>query len=508
MGSIGGPRPYVAWTRARVFALRHGLALKALTGLVAVAYVLYGRRRGVRGEAGGGVGGADGEAPPCDVLVNPAWAPRLSSLRELSLAGCGLESVPEAIGRCVNLEKLDLARNDLVDLPEALARLERLEVLFVLGARRMVAVPAVLARLPALTRLGLRSNGLAKLEGARLPPNLVHAIFTDNKIASIDEAAYAKFRGVKKLMLANNALTSFTGGARPATNLGSLELLRLANNDLGPDGLGALLTLPRLAWIALAGNPRLLGVPPTWSSAVPTVDMGDVDASDGEVLGAGASGEVTAVAWRGETVALKRLAVKSSDGRATDELAVIRALGARRDAPESLVRAVAVVEEPPAVLMEKLPKGARDLAKPPTIKEVSRDRYPDGERFSPDFALRVATELAAAVAFLHAHDVAHGDVYGHNTLVHDASKTVKLGDFGAAFYYGNVAADVKRRFAKVEARALGVLIAELATRVVGDADLKAKLLAVADAALDADVDKRPDPAAVLASLRGFAPSPP
>ena len=144
--------------------------------------------------------------------------------------------------------------------------------------------------------------------------------------------------------------------------------------------------------------------------------------------------------------------------------------------------------------------GARDLARPPTIVEVTRDRYAPGERFSAAFALNVAVSVARAVAYLHDRGVAHGDVYGHNILVHDASRLVKLGDFGASFFYGNCEKERRDLFAKVEARALGVLIAELGTRVVGDAATKRRLLAVADAALAPDVAARATPAAVLAAL--------
>ena len=489
-------------TRARVLFLKHGLFVKAFTACISLAYIAY---RTTRRPAGAATSTAD-DKPPCDVLTNPAWAPRLSTLRELSLAGCGLTALPEAIGACVSLEKLDLARNDLVDLPRSVAELDRLEILFILGSRRMTRVPAVLAKVPSLTRLGLRSNGLLALEGARLPPNLVHVIFTDNAIAAIDDAAYAKFGTVRKLMLANNRLVEFTGGKKPAKNLAALELLRLANNDLAALP-AAVLSLPSLAWIALAGNARLLGAPPVDAAAAPAISLADVDVAGAEVLGRGASGEVSAVTWRGAPGALKRLALKSSDGRAEDELGVHAALGGAAAQPASLIRALAVVRDPPAVLMERLPAGARDLARPPTIVEVTRDRYAPGERFSADFALNVAVSVARAVAYLHDRGVAHGDVYGHNTLVHDASRLVKLGDFGASFFYGHVEKERRDLFAKVEARALGVLIAELGTRVVGDAATKRELLAVADAALAPDVAARATPAAVLAALLALEAGP-
>ena len=52
------------------------------------------------------------------------------------------------------------------------------------------------------------------------------------------------------------------------------------------------------------------------------------------------------------------------------------------------------------------------------------DRYGaawSGEAFSVGFAARVARAVGAALAYLHGEKVAHGDVYGHNTLVLDAA---------------------------------------------------------------------------------------
>ena len=149
----------------------------------------------------------DNEEIPCDVLSNPRWAPRLPSLVELSLRNCGMTELPAAIGHCASLKKLDLGGNDLTDLPSSLAKCTRLEILFVLGSRRMTSVPKVLAQMTSLTRLGLKSNGLTKLHGDALPPHLIHAIFTDNKIDAIDEEAWRKFSSIRKLMLANNRLT-------------------------------------------------------------------------------------------------------------------------------------------------------------------------------------------------------------------------------------------------------------------------------------------------------------
>ena len=437
----------------------------------------------------------ENEEIPCDVLTNPRWAPRLPSLVELSLRNCGLTELPSSIGQCTSLKKLDLGGNDLTDLPSSLARCTRLEILFVLGSRRMTSVPKVLAQMTSLTRLGLKSNGLTKLHGDALPPHLIHAIFTDNKIDAIDEEAWRKFSSIRKLMLANNRLTSFTGGSNPSKNLASLELVRLANNDLQalPDDV---LRAPRLAWVALAGNPRLVGFGSPGSALETT--MAQIDFSDAVALGKGASGSVRSASFKGTPCAVKELLETSSDGAASDELAVhARVAGAT---PSTLIKTLAIIRKPPAVVMERLTKNARDLAKPPTIIEVTRDRYEDGERYAPAFAVTLVKGLAEALRYLHSKRVAHGDVYGHNTLVLDSTGAAKLGDFGASFYYGELAPSAQKLIERVEVRAFGVLCAEIATRVVSDAATRDRLLAVADDCLRGDAAARPSFEKLVAAL--------
>lgn len=473
-------------------------------GLAAAALFLWRVRSGNGSEVDGP--SADEEAPPCDVLTNPSWRRRLPALRKVSLKGCGLTAVPREIGRLASLVHLDLGGNDLVTLPDELALCANLDVLFVLGARRMTRIPRVLGSMPSITRLGLRSNGIEVVEGDALPPNVVHLILTDNAISLVDDRAYDRLKNVKKLMLANNRLEAFGAGGN-AAKLVSLELLRLANNRLRRVE-PALLELPRLAWLAMAGNPCLDGgLAARAALAIPEISLDDVDFGvlGGEALGAGASGVVRAAAWRGAPVAVKTLLPTSSDGRAVDELAVYRNLAATAW-PESLIRALAVA--PPAdgrdaaVIMERLPRSVRDLAKPPTIAEVTADRYGETERFSVAFALRTLRGVAAGCAALHAARVSHGDVYGHNVLVDDARGLVKLGDFGAAFVYrGALEAGAENLFEKIEVRAFGVLAAELAARLAqASGATRTALAALADACLQGHVRRRPTFSEVVTTL--------
>jgi len=473
---------------------------------------------------------------PCDVFERAEWTSRLPKVTEMNLAKCGLTSLSPRVALCSNLRKLDLAFNDLETLPMELAQLTKLEVLFVLGSRRMTRLPSVLRELTTVTRLGLRSNGLKEIDG-NLPPNVQHLILTDNFIERI--ADWSALKNVRKLMLANNKLTTF----EPADGLGKLELLRLANNDLASIA-PSVLTLPNLAWIALNGNPRLFSSSgekhfldkddetaprqQTPRRKLRRAEWADVDFGEKpQHLGSGASGVVRAATWQHAKVAVKQLQDRGSDGRATDEVAAIDALYGGDDddgddgdddaveegssftkktntattIPSSLVWTYAVLEKEDkassssyGVIMELLPRGVRDLAKPPTIVEMTRDRYRDAEQFSPRFATTVLAELGRALTYLHAKKVAHGDVYAHNTLVDAETNAVKLGDLGAAFCYGGffLEGDAALLFEKIEVRAFGILMEELNARLSNrKATVHRPLGLLARDCLQPDVRNRP-----------------
>ena len=99
---------------------------------------------------------------------------------------------------------------------------------------------------------------------------------------------------MRKLMLSNNRLREL-----PALRgFDELELLRLANNRL--HRLPAwLLRLPKLTWLALAGNP-LFAPPPLAPAALALADF-----ELGPKLGEGTSSVVHRATWGGRTVALK-----------------------------------------------------------------------------------------------------------------------------------------------------------------------------------------------------------
>jgi len=59
----------------------------------------------------------------------------------------------------------------------------------------------------------------------------------------------------------------------------------------------------------------------------------------------------------------------------------------------------------------------------------------------------------------------HGDLYAHNTLIHKTDEddlSAILCDYGAAFSYAHMPADLTFPFEKIEMRAFGCLLEELA----------------------------------------------
>lgn len=154
------------------------------------------------------------------------------------------------------------------------------------------------------------------------------------------------------------------------------------------------------------------------------------------------------------------------------------------------------------VAVLELCEGMQALGKPPSFDTVTRDVYPPGAlpQLTPPQAAVLARAVASACAHLHAHGVAHGDVYAHNVMVDAAALgpgaargslralregRVKLGDLGAAYVY-DPAAPHAALVQRTEVRAWACLCGELAA------------LAGAGGAGDAGGE------AVLAGLRALA----
>jgi serine/threonine protein kinase len=102
-----------------------------------------------------------------------------------------------------------------------------------------------------------------------------------------------------------------------------------------------------------------------------------------------------------------------------------------------------------------------NLAGPPSLESCTRDVYPDGKRMGWHATLRMARGMTAATQHLHTRGILHGDLYAHNIL-HTAAGDALLSDFGAAAFFDVNDAALAQGLEKLEVRALGCLLEELA----------------------------------------------
>mmetsp|Transcript_7580 Transcript_7580/g.11572 ORF Transcript_7580/g.11572 Transcript_7580/m.11572 type:complete len:504 (+) Transcript_7580:39-1550(+) len=417
----------------------------------------------------------------------------LSDLTEINLNGCALEEIPASIRHASKLQKLDLSNNPLLTtLPDELKYCTNLDVLFVSSCPSIESLPPVLGQISSLTRLGWRSGSLNILEADNIPPNLVHLILTNNRLEFLDDPRlFFKLKHVKKLMLSHNQIQSFgtKGGLEQLT---SLELLRLGGNQLTKIP-SELWKLPKLTWLTISDNPVTDAYKLQSSSKIgdSLASIHQTDLSPiGKYLGQGASGKVELYNWKGQNVAVKLIHGVTSDGNAEDELAIYRSVGSS-GMGHRVVGCTALLEgQRKGVVMLQIPPHFVDLALPPTIREVTTDRWAGNESFSPNFVKNVLRDSVNALHFLHEQiGVAHGDFYAHNIKVDSSTGRAFLLDFGASYFKGNA---YSRDAEKLEVRAFGVLIGELLERLdVGEVALSAKLRSLRSKCIDTKVEDRP-----------------
>ncbi|KAI9024203.1 hypothetical protein DFJ74DRAFT_667700 [Hyaloraphidium curvatum] len=354
-------------------------------------------------------------------------------LRALDLSGCGLSSLPAAA--------LDLLRRD-----------RDVAVLYASG-NRLSALPDLSAT--GVTRLGLRGNKLAgPLDCSRLPPALEHLILTDNALTSIPEDCEAKFRRLKKLMLARNGLRRW-----PDIRTPKLELVRLAQNDLRevPRALLDRRKAPELRWLSLGSNP-CRPLPPNPLASLPPKSLSDVCPNGTqEPLGKGTSG----TALRCGTRVVKRFAGLSSDGDRAYEAAATALVPHN----PSLLPPTASVDRGAALAFPLV--AGKPAAKPPSARTVSRDVYPpSAQRIPPGEVAAMLRSLSDGIRALHLAGVVHGDVYAHNVLLvppsgNDGWRAVLI-DLGAATLTSGLDPEERKALENLDCRAFGTMVWEWA----------------------------------------------
>ena len=154
------------------------------------------------------------------------------------------------------------------------------------------------------------------------------------------------------------------------------------------------------------------------------------------------------------------------------------------------------------LVMELIEPAFRSLAGPPSLDSCTRDVYPAGTALSPAQALGIARGIASAVGQLHGRGINHGDLYAHNILYHPDGR-VLLGDFGAASFVPPGDAGLAAALERIELRAFGCLLEELASHCPSAPALTAGLVALAHRCLAPEPAARPSFAEVEAALAGL-----
>jgi hypothetical protein len=413
----------------------------------------------------------------------------LAGARELRLPD-GLAELPrEVLDLGDTLEVLDLGRGSLSDLPDDLGRLRRLRVLFGSG-NPFPRLPPVLGGCPTLSQLGFRGCGIREVPPDSLPRDLRWLTLTDNQIEHLPDTLGERPL-LQKLMLAGNRIAALPDSLSAADNL---ELIRLSCNRF--DALPAWLArLPRLAWIAYAGNPAEPETEPAGAPRVPWADL-----TVGDLLGEGASGQVFRAVWTSPAgardVALKLFkGAMTSDGLPEREMEACLAAGTHPALTGALGRIAGHPDGAQGLLLRLLPQHWRVLAGPPSLASCSRDVYPPSLRLDPAQVLRIARSVAEAVVHLHGRGLLHGDVYAHNILWDAATGAAVLSDFGAASALPS--GETGSALMRVEVRAVGILLGELLDHCTAPPE---SLRSLARACTQADPARRPSLPEVIATI--------
>lgn len=390
-------------------------------------------------------------------------AGRLAGARRLDLS-CGLTEFPREIFELADtLEVLDLSGNALTTLPHDLGRLHRLRVLFC-SNNRFTQLPESLGQCVQLDMAGFKANRIREVPAAALPASLRWLILTDNEIEALPPTI-GRCARLQKLMLAGNRLQGLPSEMAACQGL---ELLRISANRLDalPDWLPS---LPRLAWLAFAGNPfdDRAEAAALAAEAIPAIDWSALSLQ--HKLGEGASGVIHQADWMQADGRIQPVAAKlfkgavTSDGWPHSEMAACIAAGAHPNLIAVRGQLRNHPERTPGLVLALVAPRFGNLAAPPSLASCTRDVYADDAGWPVATALRMARGIASAAAQLHARGILHGDLYAHNILW-DGRGDCLLGDFGAASFLPLDDGIQAQALQRIEVCAFGHLLEELLAR--------------------------------------------
>jgi hypothetical protein len=387
----------------------------------------------------------------------------LSQLKRGELLGIKRLSLKENLTRfpleilslADSLEILDLSGNQLSSLPEQFAELKKLKIMFA-SDNQFESLPEVLGLCPELAMVGFKSNKIVEVSASSLPAKLRWLILTNNQISVLPDALGERPQ-LQKLALAGNRLTSLPPSMAQCLNL---ELIRISANQLTtcPEHI---LDLPKLRWLAFAGNPFSRSAP--MSDSVPLISQSSYTLH--ETLGQGASGVIYRAQWnQKQSDFVDEIAVKvfkgevTSDGYPQDELQACLRVGYH----PNLVQPLAQVNEDSylALVMQLIPTHFGNLGLPPSLQSCTRDTFPTDFYLPILHITKMVKQMEAVFEHLHAKQICHGDLYAHNTL-YDDEANILFGDFGAASAYHMLNDEQQAKIKRIESRALDCFIEDL-----------------------------------------------
>jgi len=411
---------------------------------------------------------------------------------------CGLTEFPEALFSLADsLEVLDLSNNQLDSLPDDFTRLHKLRILF-LSENNFQVFPKVLAKCPNLTMIGFKSNQIIDVPEDSLPKNIRWLILTDNRITAIPESI-GKLTKLQKLMLAGNQIKYLP---ESMANCKQLELFRVSANQL-EDLPTWLFTLPKLAWLAFAGNP-CLNHQETQPTEITQVAWDKLEIK--QILGEGASGTIFQAAMQGDM----DIAVKvfkgdvTSDGYPADEQSASTAAGKHEHLIEVIGQFTKHPEQRNGLLLSYIPNTYQNLGNPPSLETCTRDTYHEAASFTTRGTIDIMSAIASVAAHLHQRNMSHGDLYAHNILINEQQHCY-LGDFGAATIYTNINPMLKCSVEALEVRAFGCLLEDLLLRN-HDKSATDALHQLKDDCLQANTNQRPNFANIQQTLMSIQAS--
>ncbi|MER2496100.1 leucine-rich repeat-containing protein kinase family protein [Vibrio neptunius] len=380
---------------------------------------------------------------------------QLAGIQRLQLSEQLTELPREILTLSDSLEILDVSNNLLCELPEWLTELTQLKIVFA-SNNRFTRLPLVLGQCERLEMVGFKSNQIVRVAEESLPEQLRWLILTDNQIKQLPESLGHRPR-LQKLALAGNQITALPKSFK---NLLNLELVRLSANllDVFPQ---VLLELPKLAWMAFAGNPFCERL--SHNESVPQISSASYSLN--HVLGQGASGVISHADWLDRDFDFPaEVAVKvfkgeiTSDGYPQDELQACLQAGLHTN----LVKSIAQVNEDDhlALVMELIPSDYFNLGLPPTLDTCTRDVFKPELTLSVEKIEYIVDQMLNVFSHLHDNKVCHGDLYAHNVLINRQGEMI-FGDFGAASVYDYLTDAQQQGVRRVEARALSHFIEDL-----------------------------------------------